>query len=186
MTSGQRRVFVFELFTLLVALLNAAPNQSAVSQTTLSAGDVTNTALVEVLNKDAARPMIDMPVKTIDAGKGNVGVAIVKRTVAETDSIIHEKITEVYIIRSGAGSLLTGGTVVSTSPPRDLPIGPTIMNAKTEGGLKRRIGPNDVVIIPAGVPHRFAEVEGTLEYTVIRVDPDKVMPLQETPGIVRK
>jgi len=52
--------------------------------------------------------------------------------------------------------------------------GPSADGAAIQGGTSRRIKAGDVVIIPAGTPHSFSSVEGSITYLVIRVDPDRV------------
>lgn len=37
-----------------------------------------------------------------------------------------------------------------------------------EGGTRRRVGPGDVILIPAGVPHRWSQVDGTVVYLDIK------------------
>jgi quercetin dioxygenase-like cupin family protein len=44
--------------------------------------------------------------------------------------------------------------------------------------VRRRITKGDMVIIPAGTPHWFSEIQETLTYTVVRVDPGKVIALK--------
>jgi len=38
----------------------------------------------------------------------------------------------------------------------------------TGGGEEHRIGPGDVLVIPAGVPHRFAEASDPFRYLVVK------------------
>jgi quercetin dioxygenase-like cupin family protein len=47
-----------------------------------------------------------------------------------------------------------------------------------QGGVSRRISKGDMVIIPAGTPHWFSEIQETLAYTVVRVDPQRVVALK--------
>src|ERR1043165_6913949 len=56
----------------------------------------------------------DRLIKAIDMGSYNVGVGVLRRAPtkpgAPVGAIMHEKITEVYYVVSGSGTLLTGGT----------------------------------------------------------------------------
>jgi quercetin dioxygenase-like cupin family protein len=56
-------------------------------------------------------------------------------------------------------------------------MGPTAQGAAIKGGTSRRIGPGDIVIIPANTPHGFADLapEG-IAYMLIRVDAHRVLP----------
>src|SRR6266850_1583688 len=47
-----------------------------------------------------------------------------------------------------------------------------------EGGVSRRIAKGDVVIIPAGVPHWWSNLEGDLSYLIIRPDPEGTQKLK--------
>jgi len=44
--------------------------------------------------------------------------------------------------------------------------------------VSRRIAKGDMVIIPAGTPHWFSEVQESITYTVVRVDPGRVVKLK--------
>ncbi len=41
---------------------------------------------------------------------------------------------------------------------------------------KGKIGKGDYVVIPPGVQHSFASIDGSIEYLMVRVDADKVLP----------
>jgi mannose-6-phosphate isomerase-like protein (cupin superfamily) len=55
---------------------------------------------------------------------------------------IHRSIVELYFIRDGAGSLVTGGSIVEGA---------------IRGGVERAVKAGDVIFIPPGVPHAFTE-----------------------------
>jgi uncharacterized protein GlcG (DUF336 family)/mannose-6-phosphate isomerase-like protein (cupin superfamily) len=79
---------------------------------------------------------------------------------------VHTLDTDIIYVVEGSATLVTGGTVadaktIATSEIR----GTSVKDARET----RRIRPGDVVIIPAGVPHWFKEVEGTLLYYVVKV-----------------
>jgi len=60
--------------------------------------------------------------------------------------------------------VVTGGTVVDpkvTEPGQ-------VRGAIIQGGESRRISKGDVLVIPAGVPHWFKDVEGPLTYFVVK------------------
>jgi hypothetical protein len=35
-----------------------------------------------------------------------------------------------------------------------------------------------MVLIPSGTPHKWSEVEEFMSYTVVRVDPNRIVPLK--------
>ena len=92
--------------------------------------------------------------------------------------------TEVYTIMEGSGTLVTGGTMVN--PKRREAThrsvaelnGPSVDGTGLQNGQSRRVGPGDVVVIPAGVGHFFSAIDGSIRYLVVRVDPDRVIPLK--------
>ncbi|MBL4572829.1 MAG: cupin domain-containing protein [Gammaproteobacteria bacterium] len=130
---------------------------------------------------------IDQQIRVVDIGdEVNVGVGILQRKGNRTEgevvnAIVHHNITEVYYVLSGSGTLVTGGDI---SGDREFPadnisvvelIGPsgsrTVINGQT-----KTISAGDVVIIPAGVPHGFRNIQDQITYLSVRVDPDQVLP----------
>ena len=115
----------------------------------------------------------DKPLKTIDAGAYKVTIVILRRVPGQTpdSALLHDRVTEVYQILTGAGMFETGGTLTEGKPV-DLTseaAGPSIRGT-IEGGETRRMAPGDVVVIPPGVPHRFSKLEGTITYLVTRIE----------------
>jgi quercetin dioxygenase-like cupin family protein len=53
--------------------------------------------------------------------------------------------------------------------------GPGASGTSIQGGVTQKIKAGDVVVIPAGVPHWFSEIEGSITYVVVRVDPTRVL-----------
>jgi len=128
----------------------------------------------------------DRLIKAVDMGRYNVGVGVLRRGPtkpgAPVNAINHEKITEVYYVISGSGTLLTGGTVVNAAPtPADseivrVAVGPSNQGVFKEPAQRRRVSTGDIVIIPPGVFHGFDEVTTGIEYVAVRPDPDHVLP----------
>jgi mannose-6-phosphate isomerase-like protein (cupin superfamily) len=127
-----------------------------------------------VLKEQIARGVIDQPIEARDVPGGKASVASLHRTRAEAGSLIHNDVTETYFIVEGAGTLVTGGTL-GDSKPTDL----TRFNAGMsqsgvrQGGESRRVGPGDIIVIPAGTPHGFSELDGTISYLVFRFEPTR-------------
>jgi glc operon protein GlcG len=77
---------------------------------------------------------------------------------------VHDWETDVVYVLEGSATVVTGGTVVDPKVTEPGQVrGPVI-----QGGESRRIAKGDVVVIPAGVPHWFKEVEGPLTYFVVK------------------
>jgi mannose-6-phosphate isomerase-like protein (cupin superfamily) len=74
--------------------------------------------------------------------------------------------SELHYIIDGAGTIVTGGKLVR--PPGAPATGPG--NATIEGGESRHVAKGDVIFIPAGTPHWYKEVEGSVTYLEVRFD----------------
>src|SRR5205807_10602358 len=55
-------------------------------------------------------------------------------------------------------------------------VGPSTNGSAIRGGQSRKIGPGDVIVIPPVVAHWFSTVESDMNYLVVRVDADHVLP----------
>ena len=109
--------------------------------------------------KETAKTAPDMhtaPVKNADHYRINV----VERTKPQ-GAIAHPGFMEVHHIIEGAGTLVTGGTIVRAS-------GEAAGSATIDGGVTRRVAKGDVVLVPAGAPHWYKDLEGTLTYLEVR------------------
>ena len=53
--------------------------------------------------------------------------------------------------------------------------GPSSIGPRIEGGESRRIAKGDMLIMPAGTPHGFSELEEDIAYLVVRIDPDQLV-----------
>jgi mannose-6-phosphate isomerase-like protein (cupin superfamily) len=167
-------------FTALVAV--SASVWCSGFTTRLFAKPATNAAATYVTTEeiDAALRLMpptsttfDKPIKTLDTGTYKVTIVILRRIPSQTpdSSLLHDRVTEVYQILTGAGMFETGGTLVDGKPV-DLTsgaAGPSVRGV-IQGGESRHIGPGDVVVIPPGLPHRFSKLEGTITYLVTRIE----------------
>jgi glc operon protein GlcG len=77
---------------------------------------------------------------------------------------VHVADTDIIHVLSGSATLTTGGELVEAREiaPNELR-GPRIA-----GGTRRTIGTGDVVVVPAGVPHWFEQVDGPVTYYVVK------------------
>jgi mannose-6-phosphate isomerase-like protein (cupin superfamily) len=176
------------LLAFLFALSAAAPGAAAAQQvaspanplpaTYVSAADIQGN--LNAAPNSATNPLPN--IRVVDAGGYNVAVGVIHR--AQTPpgvAAVHFKVTEIYHVMDGAGTLVTGGTMVNAKTrPADaisvkLEDGPGASGTAIQGGVTRRIKAGDVVVIPAGVPHWFSEIEGSITYVVVRVDPGRLL-----------
>jgi mannose-6-phosphate isomerase-like protein (cupin superfamily) len=166
---------------------------SLVSLSVLTAAQTARTPVTHVSAGDIAATLARVPptavsdqqIRVVDAGGYHVGVGVLHRPEgAVQNAIEHHDVTEVYYVLEGAGTLMTGGSLVggaelaSDNPiVREL-VGPSASAKAIQGGESRRITVGDVVIIPAGVPHWLGRVEGTIRYLVVRMDPQRRLALK--------
>ena len=108
----------------------------------------------------AAPDMHSAPVQNTDHYRINV----VQRTKPQ-GAIAHPGFIEVHHIIDGAGTLVTGGTIVRPANAGRGGAGATI-----EGGVSRRVAKGDVVLVSAGAPHWYKDLEGTLTYLEVRFE----------------
>jgi hypothetical protein len=97
--------------------------------------------------------------------------------------IAHDHQTETYVIVSGSGTLVTGGHIVNgrkSAPESDVT---KVLNGPSCSGaiagndvVKRVVGPGDIIIIPATVPHGWTDIADHVDYLSVRPDPDRVLP----------
>src|SRR5579872_2231955 len=148
-----------------------------------SAVDVTAADVRAVLQQAPAEGVMDQQIRVVDMGKYNVAVGVLHRAAkARQTSISHAQVTEVYHIIGGSGTFVTGGTLVEpTAAPADgavvkVLVGPSTNGTAIRNGQSRKVGPGDVIIVPPGVAHWFSAVESDMDYLVVRVDGDHVLP----------
>ena len=169
------------LFPILPGTASIAVAQSGTAPTL--ATDIT-AAEIEAVAKTAVGT--DREIKIVDMGRYNLGVAVLRRNALKpggpATALNHSQLTEVYYITSGAGTLVTGGDVTNvkalpaTSELVTTIVGPTNTATFTKPAQVRSVAAGDVVIIPAGVYHGWAEVPDHIEYLSVRPDVDKVLP----------
>ena len=123
--------------------------------------------------RSAANNTLDTKVGETAVKGGVVRVGVIYRSRPETRALVHQELTEIYMIVEGSGTLVTGGTATDSQPVSDPPnLGLTPNFFVTQvGGEVRRVGPGDIVIIPAGLPHRLSEIDGPMSYTIYRFEP---------------
>jgi mannose-6-phosphate isomerase-like protein (cupin superfamily) len=98
-------------------------------------------------------------VRLLEGGSYNVNM---RRIRGGETALMHPRTTDVYVIREGSGTLVTGGEIVDESgAPVDGQRGAAI-----RGGEERVIGAGDLIFIPAGVPHGIRETDGITWFNI--------------------
>jgi mannose-6-phosphate isomerase-like protein (cupin superfamily) len=166
--SGDYNPAMLSLLALLL-ILAPAPQQAPPPQsgTFISAEEVATT-----LKQSIANNVVDQPIKGLSVNGHRASVAMLHRKVAETTALVHDRVTEIYQVMEGSGTIVTGGTLVDPKPNdlTRLGAGPS-QTGSPKGGESRRVGPKDIIIIPAGMPHHFSQLDGPISYLVYRFDP---------------
>jgi mannose-6-phosphate isomerase-like protein (cupin superfamily) len=96
-------------------------------------------------------------------------------TGATGGGIAHDQQTEGYLIVSGSGTMITGGKIVNgrkSGPEAEVT---KILNGPSCSGViagadvvRKAVKTGDIVIIPAGVPHGWAEIPDHVDYLSFR------------------
>jgi mannose-6-phosphate isomerase-like protein (cupin superfamily) len=173
------------LFASSAAGPDAAPSQQAQATsapaTYVSVADVQ--AAVSRSPQLAVNPQPN--IRVVEAGGYNVAVGAIHRPQSPPGvAAVHFKVTEIYHVIDGAATLVTGGTLVNAKPrsPDSESVkfedGPGESGTAIQGGTSQKIKAGDVVVIPAGAPHWFSAIDGSITYLVIRVDPNRLLPLR--------
>jgi len=167
------------LALLLVSLAALAQTRTPPRDAT----DITQADVATVLKTMPPDGVTDQQIRVVDIGKYNVAVGVLHRSAkAKQTAISHAQVTEVYHIIKGSGTFVTGGAMVQpTESPADgttvkILVGPSTNGASIANGRSRHVGPGDVIIVPPGCAHWFSAVESDLDYLVVRVDADHVLP----------
>ena len=173
----------------LVALISLSPLVAFAEShpTPAKATDITNEEVDAVLKKSL--PKEDQQLKVVDVGPYNLAVGIIHREAAKdptdgiTSCLAHHNVTETYIIRSGSGTLVTGGHIIN---PKEVTgdsdinikaVGPTASGfVRNSEAQVRHVKPGDIVIIPADVCHGWFGITDHVDYLSNRPDPDRMLP----------
>jgi mannose-6-phosphate isomerase-like protein (cupin superfamily) len=83
--------------------------------------------------------------------------SLVRRT-RPNSALAHAGNTEIHYIVEGSGTVVTGGNIVRQDGAP----------ARIEGGESHRVVPGDIIVIPAGSPHMYSQVDQPITYLEFR------------------
>jgi mannose-6-phosphate isomerase-like protein (cupin superfamily) len=141
------------------------------------------------INRAIANRLVDQQVRAVDVGRTNVAVGVVHRgklTGPAPNSVAeHHQVSEVYHIIDGAATLATGPDLVGAQqrPPDNEAVrmlnGPGSNAASIRNPVLHELKAGDVIVIPAGTGHWYTKIDDHITYLMIRLDPDKIVPLKD-------
>lgn len=172
---------------LALAMLFAGVAVQAQTAARGTATDIPSAEIQAAVKKTASSAVSDQQLRVVSInGEYNVAIGVLHRNRASAQNragaLEHSEVTEVYQIISGTGTFVTGGTLENpkASAPDSQIVkvldGPSTSGGPIRNGVSRKVGPGDMIVIPPNTPHGFTEIDDQVVYTVVRVDPHKILP----------
>jgi len=141
------------------------------------------------VQRAVANGLVDQQVRSVDIGKSQIGIGMVHRgklDAAAPNSVAeHDLISEVYHVIDGSATLVTGPDIVGMKRrPSTLQTvreynGPGNNGSSITNGVAHQLKAGDVIVVPAGVGHLFTKIDDHITYLMVRIDPDKAVPLKD-------
>jgi mannose-6-phosphate isomerase-like protein (cupin superfamily) len=116
-------------------------------------------------NNISPKAKADLPATQQLPGFGNYGFLAVYRK-GTGQSELHETQADIFVIQSGEGTLVYGGKMVEgkTTAPNE------VRGSGIQGGLEKKIGPGDVLTVPAKTPHQVKLAPGKeIYYLTVKI-----------------
>jgi mannose-6-phosphate isomerase-like protein (cupin superfamily) len=176
-----------------VALAQVAPLYTAPRQSALHVSDATLQAVMQCVASPSGVPGPFSARLVADTTYSTTLIRLLKPDLPHA----HGAWSEVYLIEKGSGVMQTGGTITGrltgnsathrsmflnascwrrvlpgwVPGPTPAPMRPAAgdkSGTAIAGGSQERVKPGDMVLIPAGVPHRWLQINGSVLYLDIK------------------
>jgi len=185
-----RVVVKIAILTFVIAVFPLLAQEPKPTCNHCSATYIPKSELDAYTERAIAHKIVDQQVRSVDIGKSQIGIGMVTRcklapggggaeAVAE-----HEQISEVYYIIEGTATFLTGPDLEGATKRPDTQVtvreqnGPGWSAKSIKNPETHELKAGDVIIIPAGTGHWFTKIDDHITYVMVRIDPDKVVPLK--------
>jgi mannose-6-phosphate isomerase-like protein (cupin superfamily) len=176
-------------FVLLTAMTMSAQGDGRPTCRNCPSTYIPKQELQAYIDRAIANKIVDQQVRAVDVGRTNVAVGVVHRgklaSPAPNSVAEHHQVSEVYHIIDGAATLATGPDLVGAQArPADneavrMLNGPGSNAASIRNPVLNELKAGDVIVIPAGTGHWFTKIDDHITYLMIRLDPDKIVPLKD-------
>jgi mannose-6-phosphate isomerase-like protein (cupin superfamily) len=147
---------------------------------------ITAAQIEEHKKKMIAAKEDDVPMNMVRSGGAGdthqVGISVVTRDKGQSNPFyaVHDDVAEVYYVMEGRGHMKLGGKLTDWERrPVSAGNGRGSRGRTAVGAKDVTISKGDMLIIPAGTPHKWEMADEFTSYVVVRVDPDGVAPLME-------
>jgi mannose-6-phosphate isomerase-like protein (cupin superfamily) len=141
------------LAAVALAAITAA-RSTAWAESAGSATYVESQTLLDNFEKKGGNPLIPGDAYTVQTN----------RRTANGNIEIHEKETDIFYVVDGSATIIVGGTAVEPKQTR-----PGQLTAKDiENGQTYNLKKGDMLVIPAGQPHWFKQVNGFINYVTVK------------------
>ena len=111
-----------------------------------------------------SKTLLDSFGKPGPLANGDQYAVTANRRTANGKPEIHEKETDIFYIVDGTATLVIGGTATEAKQTRP----GQLLGTSIEGGQSYEVKKGDFLVIPAGLPHWYKQVNGSINYLTIK------------------